>query len=231
MMKQLNDSSFIAVTTDFWCDRSSRSYLCMTGHWYSDNMIIKSKVLVFTPYFDRHTSKNISSTLEYQLKSLKIFDKTTTITCDGASNMKASFKSIDARIKRLQCLAHKLHLIVCNALGLWVKPDQGNNQETDGKSNISWIFLKISVRLKSERRNSCYRLWQRNTYFSFSARYSYTIGAFYLLISRLYIDILGVDNGEEGFEPDIRSLFLNDDEDTSEQADGDNDHSPSKGVS
>lgn len=157
MISQLNDSNFVAITTDFWCDRSSKSYLCMTGHWYTGDMIIKSKVLVFTPYSDRHTSKNISSTLEYHLKALKIFDKTTTITCDGASNMKASFKTIDSRIKRLQCLAHKLHLIVCNALGLWVKPEQDDNVETNGKNDILRIFFSIHVRLKSERRRSCYR--------------------------------------------------------------------------
>lgn len=142
-MQQLNDANFVAITTDFWSDKSSRSYLCMTGHWYSDNMVVKSKVLVFTPYFDRHTSEKISSELEFQLKQLKIFDKTTTITCDGASNIKAAFRSIDSRIKRLQCLAHKLHLIVCNALGLWIKSKKRNNdEELDGKNKILENILK-----------------------------------------------------------------------------------------
>ena len=142
-MAQLNDTNFVAITTDFWCDRTSRSYLCITGHWYNDDMFLKSKVFIFTPYLDRHTSVNISSQLEHQLKSLKIFDKTTTITCDGASNMKASFKSIDTRIKRLQCLAHKLHLIVCNGLGLWIKSDrQNNDKEFNGTNKILRMFLK-----------------------------------------------------------------------------------------
>ena len=45
--------------------------------------------------------------------------------------MKASFKSIESRIKRLQCLAHKLHLIVCNALGLWIKPEEEEEEEEE----------------------------------------------------------------------------------------------------
>ena len=83
-------------------------------------MEIKPKILSFTPYHDRHTSDNIriSSELEQQLKRLNIFDKVTTITCDDASNMKASFKKLDSRRKRLQRLAYKLHLIICNGLHL-----------------------------------------------------------------------------------------------------------------
>lgn len=134
MLNNLQGADFVAVTTDFWSDRSSRSYLCMTGHWYDENMDMNSRVLVFTPFIERHTSVNISCELENQLKRLNIFDKTTTITCDGASNMKASFKKLDPKIKRLQCLAHKLHLIICNALGLWMKKKKSSGDVgPDGK--------------------------------------------------------------------------------------------------
>ncbi|CAF2972075.1 unnamed protein product, partial [Rotaria sp. Silwood2] len=140
LTKQLNDANFIAITTDFWCDRSSRSYLCMTGHWYDNNMNVKSKILVFAPFHDRHTSDNISSELEQHLKRLNILEKTTTITCDGASNMKASFRKIDSRIKRLQCLAHKLHLIICNALGLWIKNRKKNDDTQSTGSDDEYVL-------------------------------------------------------------------------------------------
>lgn len=142
MMANLEGADFIAITTDFWSDRSSRSYLCMTGHWYDESMDVKSRVLVFAPFTDRHTSVNISSELEQQLKSLNILDKTTTITCDGASNMKASFKKLDPRIERVQCLAHKLHLIICNGLGLWLKKKESSDDaESDGKGG----FIKSTL--------------------------------------------------------------------------------------
>jgi hypothetical protein len=149
MMIELNDAPFVAVTTDFWCDRSSRSYLCITGHWFSDDMNIQSKILADVPYQERHTSENIASQLQEHLKRLKIFDKTTTITCDGASNMKASFKRIDPKIKRLQCLAHKMHLIICNGLGLWVK-----NQRKDIDGNSSGKIQHIQVFLTKKKGNS-----------------------------------------------------------------------------
>ena len=104
-------------------------------------MEMKSKILSFTPYHDWHTSDNISSQLEHQLKRLNVVDKVTTITCDGASNMKASFKKLDSRIKRLQCLTHKLHLIVCNELCLWIKDrKQDADTELNGEKNIRFRF-------------------------------------------------------------------------------------------
>ena len=106
-MVNLQNVDFIAVTTGFWSDRSSRSYLCMTGHWFDESMDMKSRVLVFAPFNDQHTSVNISSELEQQRKRLKIFEKTTTITCDSVSNMKTCIKKLDLSMKRLQCLAHK----------------------------------------------------------------------------------------------------------------------------
>ena len=114
----------------------------MAGHWFNNNIEIKSKILSFTPYHDRHTSDNISSELEHQLKIFNIFDKVTTITCDDASNMKASFKKLDSRIKCLQCLTHKLHLIVCNGLGLWIKDRKEDaDTESDGEKNIRFRFF------------------------------------------------------------------------------------------
>lgn len=141
----LSRAQFIAITTDFWCDRSSRSFICMTGHWYTTKMEMKSKILVFKPFHDRHTSENIASCLEQELKRLSIYEKITTITCDGASNMKSSFKSIDARIKRLQCLAHKLHLIVCNALGLWVKKKKTPNDCDSNGEYFTSIKLSFQI--------------------------------------------------------------------------------------
>ena len=95
-----------------------------------------------TPYHDRDTSDNISSELEHRLKILNIFDTVTTITCDGASKMKAPFKKLDSRIERLQCLTHKLHLIICNSLGVWIKGRKGNaGTESDGEKNIRFRFF------------------------------------------------------------------------------------------
>ncbi|CAF4089715.1 unnamed protein product [Rotaria sordida] len=141
MSTQLHDANFIAITTDFWSDRSSRSYICITGHWFTNNIDIKSKILVFAPFQDRHTAYNVSSEIEQHLKRLNIFDKTVSVTCDGASNIKAAFKKLDPKIRRIQCLAHKLHLIISNALGLWLKPQKQNgDDESNGSDEDEYLL-------------------------------------------------------------------------------------------
>ena len=144
LVRRLKEVQFLAITTDFWTDHKSMSYVCITGHFFDEHSDLKSRVLVFAPFRDRHTSDNISSELELHLKNLKVYDKVTTITCDGASNMRASFKSLRKNIKRVQCLAHKLHLIICNGLGMWIKMKEQKSQET---SKGRYLFSKARLRM------------------------------------------------------------------------------------
>ncbi|CAF0834218.1 unnamed protein product [Adineta steineri] len=131
LVTELKTINALAVTTDLWSDKNLNSYMCLTGHYMNANSKLDSKVLSFTVFEERHTGEQISYTIKKELKRLQVYDKTNTITCDGASNMKKSFKKL--KPKRLQCLGHKLHLTVCNALCLWVKEpevtDSSNNSE------------------------------------------------------------------------------------------------------
>ncbi|CAF1489878.1 unnamed protein product [Adineta steineri] len=131
LVTELKTINALAVTTDLWSDKNLNSYMCLTGHYMNANSKLDSKVLSFTVFEERHTGEQISYTIKKELKRLQVYDKTNTITCDGASNMKKSFKKL--KPKRLQCLGHKLHLTVCNALCLWVTEpeitDSSNNSE------------------------------------------------------------------------------------------------------
>ena len=109
----------LALTVDFWADKKQNSYLCLTGHFVNENYDLDSKVLAFAVFEGQHTGERIGYPIEAELNYLQVYEKTTTITCDGESNMCKSFDWLNP--KRLQCLAHKLHLVVCNALCLWVK--------------------------------------------------------------------------------------------------------------
>lgn len=118
LIEKLKSVESIAVTFDFWSDRKQKSYLCMTGHFLANNEF-KSTVLAFNTFSSRHTSGNIAKTIEANLKTLGIDKKVTTMTCDGASNIKKALELLAPQ--RIQCFAHKLHLVVCNALGFWSK--------------------------------------------------------------------------------------------------------------
>jgi hypothetical protein len=70
---------------------------------------------------DPHLSPIIAQDVEKQLIDLVLYDKLITITCDGAPNMRDMFTFLSRRnIQYINCIAHKLHLIVCNNLDLLV---------------------------------------------------------------------------------------------------------------
>ncbi|CAF3328630.1 unnamed protein product [Rotaria socialis] len=131
LVAELKRIDTLAVTTDLWSDKKMNSYMCLTGHYINSDSKLQSKVLSFTAFPERHTGGQISYTIKKELKRLQVYDKTHTITCDGAANIKKSFESL--KPKRVHCLGHKLHLIVCNALCLWVKKQQINETEDQGE--------------------------------------------------------------------------------------------------
>ncbi|CAF3680339.1 unnamed protein product [Rotaria sordida] len=133
LLTELKYIDALAVTTDLWSDKKVNSYMCLTGHYINSDSKLTSKVLSFTIFPERHTGEHISYTIKKQLKRLQVYEKTNVITCDGASNMKKSFNTL--KPKRLQCLGHKLHLVVCNALCLWVKDQQLSESSTTGEEN------------------------------------------------------------------------------------------------
>ncbi|CAF4527645.1 unnamed protein product, partial [Didymodactylos carnosus] len=75
-------------------------------------------------------SKTIAETIIEKLKNLGVYEKITSITCDNASNMVKMFDSLRDGVTRLGCIAHKLHLVICNALCLWTKPQKQRPQPT-----------------------------------------------------------------------------------------------------
>lgn len=150
MIDQLKKVTSIAITTDFWSDRKQKSYLVLTGHYIDDEFQQKSTVLRFSTFPKRHYSASIGLEIEKQLTELKIFEKISTITCDGAPNMVGLFEHLTRDdIRRIQCLAHKLHLIICNGLDLWAKKTTvvgtNNSVVTDVDERLSQTVDKIKI--------------------------------------------------------------------------------------
>ena len=87
----------LALTADFWADKKQNSYLCLTGHFVNEKYDLDSTILSFKVFEGQHTGERIGNRIEAELKHLQVYEKTTTITCDGASNMR---KSLDCWIQK-----------------------------------------------------------------------------------------------------------------------------------
>jgi hypothetical protein len=133
LLNELKNIDTLAITTDLWSDKKLNSYMCLTGHFISSDSKLSSTVLSFTVFNERHTGEQISYTIKKELKRLQVYDKINTITCDGASNMRKSFKTLKAN--RIHCVGHKLHLTVCNAFCLWVKEPPVDESTITGEAS------------------------------------------------------------------------------------------------
>jgi hypothetical protein len=121
------------------------SFLVLTGHYFAKTGFnLKSKVLDFSSFTSRHTSHKISQTVKNKLKELGISHKLVGVTSDGAKNMVNAIDSLDLNAKRLWCIAHRLHLVVTNAFGFWIKKkkagDDSSSEEDEEESGNAFLF-------------------------------------------------------------------------------------------
>ncbi|CAF1560112.1 unnamed protein product [Didymodactylos carnosus] len=121
LIEHLKNIQSLSITTDFWTNRALESFLCITGHFLDENFKSESIILSFSSYKHRHVSANIAQSIINRLKELGVYEKLHSITCDGAANMTNACNQISTEIPRLWCIAHRLHLVICNALGFWMK--------------------------------------------------------------------------------------------------------------
>lgn len=120
LKEQLKQVQWLSVTLDFWSNRKNQSFLCITGHWYTDSIDPVSKVIDFSLFENRHTGIEISKAIKEKMIALNIYEKIVCITCDGAENMVLACELLDGNFTRIWCYAHRLHLVVINALGFWL---------------------------------------------------------------------------------------------------------------
>jgi hypothetical protein len=133
LTEKLRDVECLSITCDFWSNRVAKSFLVLTGHYLSSTFELKTIILDFTYFDQRHFADNIADEIRSKLEKLGVLKAVTAVTCDGAANMKKAFEKF-TNVDRLWCLAHRLHLIVTNALGFWLKiPVAGVDDNTDNE--------------------------------------------------------------------------------------------------
>ena len=112
--------SKISITCDFWTDRSSKSHLCITGHYVTREFGYEYSVLSFEAFYDRHQGVRIANIIREKLHHLNLYGKLQCITTDGAANMRTMCENLsDISYDWIWCVAHRYHLVIVNSLGFW----------------------------------------------------------------------------------------------------------------
>ncbi|XP_076052180.1 E3 SUMO-protein ligase ZBED1-like isoform X2 [Oratosquilla oratoria] len=112
--EELEGASYVALTSDLWTSRQTKSFLSVTAHFISPEWELKSKLLATKRLMVDHTSENIADALKEICEEWDLLEKVCCIVTDNASNI---VKAVEAmNVKHLPCFAHSLNLVVQNAL-------------------------------------------------------------------------------------------------------------------
>ncbi|CAF1310256.1 unnamed protein product [Rotaria sordida] len=132
LIDQLTSVNSISLTMDLWSNRQMRCFLVITGHYFAANKFdLQSTVLNFSTFDKQHSGVEISRTLQSKLQELNILQKVVGVTCDGGKNIIRAIDDLNLNVKRVWCVAHRLHLTITNGLGFWVV-----KKETDEENII-----------------------------------------------------------------------------------------------
>ncbi|CAF1473767.1 unnamed protein product [Adineta steineri] len=151
LKNELKQVDYIGLTFDFWTNRQSMSFLYITGHWFKDPPLeFVSTIIDYSCFNERHTATNIAQVLKEKLMNLDIYHKIIAITCDGAPNVVAALNQLDDFIKRIWYCAHRLHIVVINALGFWKQLDDKDNTTSSSTNPATTSITSADVTSKSQ---------------------------------------------------------------------------------
>lgn len=91
LRNQMLDVKKLSLTCDFWSDRLLKSFLCVTGHYVTNDFEYKSVILSFDQFYERHFGIRIAQVIKQKLKNLNLLGNIQCMTTDGASNMKTMY--------------------------------------------------------------------------------------------------------------------------------------------
>lgn len=108
----LKAASSVALTTDAWSSRSTKSYVTVTAHFLNADWTLSSLTLETTEFEERHTAINLRAHLDETTKRWHLTNKVTGITHDNASNITAAVRDSDCVGMSVPCFAHTLQCAV-----------------------------------------------------------------------------------------------------------------------
>ncbi|CAI6353507.1 unnamed protein product [Macrosiphum euphorbiae] len=98
----LNDTSYIAITTDIWTSINTDSFKTMTAHFFPKGQSKLKTVVMYTKNLEHsHTGAHLAQIMTSELNSWGILDKVVGIVTDGGSNIKSAVRLMD--IQHIPC--------------------------------------------------------------------------------------------------------------------------------
>ena len=111
----LQDTSYIALTTDEWTSRATRGYMGVTAHFIDNKLTLQSRLLEIRRITSSTTAENLASELNDVMDIWQIREKVVAIVTDNAPNIVNAVEK-QLKMRHVPCFAHTLNLVVQKAI-------------------------------------------------------------------------------------------------------------------
>lgn len=105
----------VCITTDVWTSKNTESFMATTAHYITNEFKFQTVLLKCSYLSGHHTADNLASELKEVLVEWNLMNRVNFAVSDNASAIVKAIEEI-LKLKHYGCYAHKLNLIVQNAL-------------------------------------------------------------------------------------------------------------------
>jgi hypothetical protein len=117
LLRELSEAKSVTLTTDMWSSMGGHSFMAVTGHFITPDGLMCARLLDCSGFKGRHTSANITARLDEISVKFSVKNKIVCCVSDNANNVVKAIE--DAGLEQIGCFAHKLNLIVQDALKIF----------------------------------------------------------------------------------------------------------------
>ncbi|CAI6342938.1 unnamed protein product [Macrosiphum euphorbiae] len=135
----LAQSKYVSITTDIWTSINTDSFITITAHFVQGDRL-NTVVLCTKKLLNNHTGENLAEVLLTEFNKWDIQSKIAGIVTDGGSNIKAAVRLMN--LPHIPCTAHKLNLIVSQALMTNIDYDDQVSFEDNDADQIKFLLKK-----------------------------------------------------------------------------------------
>ena len=112
--RELLQISHVALTSDLWTSRTTKSYLTITCYFVTSTWELKSLVLETFGFKNDHTAENIAASFQKIAEEWGISREVVAMVTDNAANVVAAVRH--TAWANVPCFAHTLNLVIYEAI-------------------------------------------------------------------------------------------------------------------
>lgn len=109
VQQKLNAADYVALTTDGWTSRTSKSFITITAQVITEKYQLEEFVLSTKECLESHTGENLANDFQKSIEEWGLKTTEVSVTTDNAANIVLAMNKANV-MTHIRCMAHTLNL-------------------------------------------------------------------------------------------------------------------------